>query len=341
MRRRQRVLTVALQFGVLDQMRRFWGPESLTTLAYHRVVDWTEHDFAAYLPNVSAHPADFAAQMDYMQAHFHLVGLSDVVAYVREEKPLPPYPALITFDDGYRDNYLNAWPVLRERGIPAAVFLATDFVGGTRPFFWDLIAYCFKKSDRRQATLPYLGAQSWSDEAQRNLLVERLVDVLKQCREGEREEALRALPELLDVPVYDGAFAELFLTWPDVAEMSAAGVEFGAHTQSHPILTCISPEQAREQISGSRRYLVETLGRPVTAFAYPGGLPGQFDGLVQEMVMADGFDVAFTLVPGPLPQGELANGRFTLRRTLIDYRDTLPRFVAKVVGLPRLIGLPR
>ena len=85
--------------GAFDVIHRL-TPGRLTVLAYHRVVDWNVPDFDTFKPVVSATPAAFAAQMDFICERFNVVSVSDVLAWLRGEKALPPYPALITFDDG-------------------------------------------------------------------------------------------------------------------------------------------------------------------------------------------------------------------------------------------------
>ena len=82
--------------------------------------------------------------MDYAAEHFHPVSLEQVAAALDGGPRLPSRPLLVTFDDGYRDNLTAALPVLRERGIPMTVFLATGLRGRRAPFPWDLAAWCFR-----------------------------------------------------------------------------------------------------------------------------------------------------------------------------------------------------
>ena len=72
--------------------------------------------------------------MDYLRANYDPITLRDLVAWLDRGHPLPPRPALVTFDDGYRDNAEVAWPIMRERGVPAVIFLATDYIGTGQPF---------------------------------------------------------------------------------------------------------------------------------------------------------------------------------------------------------------
>jgi peptidoglycan/xylan/chitin deacetylase (PgdA/CDA1 family) len=122
--------------------------------------------------------------------------------------------------------------------------------------------------------------------------------------------------------------------------MTANGVAMGAHTQSHPILTRVSPERARAEVQGSKARIEAELNQPVTSFAYPNGLPPDFNPTLQTMLPQLGLDAAFTLVSGPARLAEVRREPMAVRRIFIGNRDTLPRFAAKVMGVPRLLGLP-
>ncbi|MEW5985369.1 MAG: polysaccharide deacetylase family protein [Chloroflexota bacterium] len=317
-----------------------WGRQALTVLAYHRIGEPERPSFDTYKPNVSATPAAFAEQMAFVQSRFNVIGLAEVVAWLEEGRPLPPRPLLITFDDGYQDNYDYAWPILRQRNLPAVIFLATDYIDNDRPFFWDLVAYCFHHTRLERATLPLVGRQEWGDAVTRTAVMENWLRALKGVRDDLKWEAVGQAPKQLEVYVPDGAFAGLCLTWEEVRAMAAGGMSMGAHTRSHAILRRVGEERVREEIAGSKERIEAETGRPVTAFAYPNGQPGDFDEAHGRILGEVGVKVAFTLRPGPARLAEVQRSPLTIRRVFVGYRDSLPRFVAKVLGLPRLVGRP-
>ena len=118
--------------GVL-KMLPYAFPHQLTVLNYHRIDDPLQAGFDSYKPNVSATPAAFQRQMEYLQQHYHVVSLGQLAAWLRGECELPTRAALITFDDGYRDNFSNAYPLLRSLGLPATIFLCTGCIGAETP----------------------------------------------------------------------------------------------------------------------------------------------------------------------------------------------------------------
>jgi peptidoglycan/xylan/chitin deacetylase (PgdA/CDA1 family) len=332
---KQRLLEAAYRVGLMDAFHRAAGKRRLTVLAYHRIDDPHAPGFDTFKPNVSATPEAFAAQMDFIRRRFHVVYDQQVVGWLRGENSLPPYPLLITFDDGYRDNLVNALPILRERGLPAIVFLATDYIGNDAPFNWDLAAYCFHHTAQSEADLPALGPQSWNGGGEREAVLNRLLARLKTLPDAESRAAYQALPWALGVEVPGRAFAGMHLSWDEVREMTLSGVSMGGHTQTHPILTRVSPDRAQAEIAGSKARIEDELGRQITTFAYTNGTPTDYNPAVESIVYKAGYEAAYTLVPGPARFDEVGANPFAIRRVFIGHRDTMPRFAAKVVGLAR------
>jgi peptidoglycan/xylan/chitin deacetylase (PgdA/CDA1 family) len=335
-----KVIDLLFRMGVFDVMHALWPPR-LTVLAYHRIADPQSPNFDTFKPNVSATPADFAAQMDFVHRYFKVISSGEVSSWLKSKKPLPANAALVTFDDGYRDNFEHALPVLRERNLPALIFLATDHIDSDSPFDWDLVAYCFRHTRQSEVDLPLGGRKHWHSEESRSAVMVSWLNALKQLPDEEKREAVGRLPDVLQVTVPDDAFLGLHLSWDQVRRLVAAGVDMGAHTKSHPILTRIPLAQARAEIVESKTRIEAEIEQTVTAFAYPNGLPNDFNSAIENMVQQVGYEAAFTLVPGPTLMATVRRSPMTIRRTFISHKDDLSRFAAKVMGVPRLLGRPR
>lgn len=333
---RRFVLRAGFRVGLLPLVQRVWGTGALTVLAYHRITTIST-TFDTFAPNVSATPSGFGAQMAFVARHFTVVSVADVQNWLLEKRPLPPHPLLITFDDGYRDNFDHAFPVLQQHRFPAVIFLATNYIGTGIPFFWDLAAYCFFHTKKTTAVLPVLGTQQWADAKEKTAVMYNWLNCLKQLPNDEKETAVAQLPTLLGVNIADDAFANLCITWDQARIMSADGIAFGAHTQNHPILTRIPLEKAKAEIMQSKAHIVAQTGQPATSIAYPNGQEQDFNPAIQAIVQQAGFSIAFTLQPGPSKSDETANNPFAIRRIFISHQDDLPRFAAKAAGLPRFI----
>jgi len=328
---------------VLRALHYLFGPihtlwrNRLTVLAYHRITDPHAPGFDTFKPNVSATPAEFAAQMDFVREHFNVVSSDDLIDWLDGKRSLPPYPALITFDDGYRDNYDHAWPILRERGLPATLFLTTGFIGTAKPFYWDLIAYCFYHTPKTEAELPPVGHFQWNDEASRDSVMKYWLGTLKRLSDVEKQAIVEQLPQRLDVTIKEDTFAGLLLSWDQVREMAADGFTMGSHTENHPILTRIPIEQARAELEVSKARIEAEIGRTVRAFAYTNGMRSDFNVALQAILPQIGYRVAFTLLRGPATLSEVRNEPMAIRR-VSSYMYSLARFKVNLTGIPRLLG---
>jgi peptidoglycan/xylan/chitin deacetylase (PgdA/CDA1 family) len=329
------LLEIASRAGIWDALARITTTH-LTVLAYHRVADPYLQGFDAFLPNVSATPEMFAWQMDYAAARFNVVALDRFVSWLVGGTDLPSRPLLITFDDGYADNFTHALPVLTQRRLPAVLFLTTGFIDQRTPFYWDLVAYCFAHTPSTRLSLPGVGEWTWDDDAGRTRCLRALVSHMKQLTDADKSRLAAELPDLLGVKVPVGTFDGMPMNWDQVRQMEANGVAIGGHTRSHAILTRISVEQAKEEIVSSTSRLETEIGKPVLAFAYPNGLETDFTTEHEKLLAQLGYRTAFSLLPGPMRACEARARPFAIRRILISHKDGHARFAAKLSYAARL-----
>ncbi len=322
-------LYAAMKIGVFDAARRV-SPSVLTVLNYHRVDDISRSGFDTFIPNVSVSPEGFARQMDYVKRYYNVITCENLNAFRTGKQDLPPYPMLITFDDGYYDNYSNAYPILKARDLPAVIFLTTDYIGNDVPFYWDYIAYCFYHTQKTSAELPLLGFVSWTNVSGRNTIASRWINVIKQLPNHDKKRIVSELAAILAVEVPDDAFSNLHATWDQIREMNQNGIEMGAHTAGHPILTRISLSEVENELLRSKQKIEAEIGKPIVSFAYPNGGVGDFSPDVVSLVKKTGFELAFTLVDGTTRYKDVRNNPLTIRRILLRTPDVLPRFAAKL-----------
>ena len=331
---RRGLLAIGRRTGAWRLPAAWHGPRRLTVLAYHRIVDADAAGFRGYVGNASAAPDEFSAQIDWVTRHFTPVTLADVAAAL-EGGPLPHRPLLVTFDDGYRDNLTTALPVLERHGARAAVFLATDHIGTGEPFWWDRAASCITAAADQRVRLPLVGEVSLGPD--RHPVIRTWVRRAKTVSDAEMRAAVDALPGILGVSEPGSGMAGTLLDWSDVAAMAARGVEFGAHTCRHPILTRVDPSRAVAEISGSVARVADAIGRTPLGFAYPNGQRADVDAGVESAVASTEVKLAFTLVPGPARWSDVMQRPLRIRRIYIHHGDGLDRFIAKVSGVPRFV----
>jgi peptidoglycan/xylan/chitin deacetylase (PgdA/CDA1 family) len=309
---------------------------TLTVLNYHRIDNPHASNFNTLKANVSATPFEFERQMQYLKRTFNIINCQQLVDYITKDIPLPPRSAMVTFDDGYFDNYSYAYPILKELKIPAVIFLATDYIGTNQPFYWDYAAYCFSKTKLNRALLPVIGERAWSNEKELDFILYDWIETLKKIQEQEKQIAINSIATALSVSVPENAFNDLHLNWQQVREMHKNGIEFGAHTASHPILTRIPLHQAQNEILSSKLKIENEINAPVVSFAYPNGGIADFSLKIMQMISQSGIPIAFSLLPGPTFYKTVKKEPFSIRRIFLIHTDTFERFVLKVNGISRL-----
>ncbi|UCE27367.1 MAG: polysaccharide deacetylase family protein [Candidatus Coatesbacteria bacterium] len=200
----------------------------------------------------------------------------------------------ITFDDGYGDNFRTAAPILRELGVPAAVFVTTDPVSGRGWLWWDRLAYALTLSVGKSVSA--LGrnfeiaseADVWTAQAELTRTLKRATDRGAVIREIAEQSGMGNEPP-----------PGLYLTWDDVRALRDDGWEIGAHTRSHRILTSLPREDAEIEIDECAREITDETGTGPRLFAYPNGRPGDFDDGIIAHLKETGFVGACASDAGP------------------------------------------
>lgn len=320
-----KLLEFANQTGLIRAGRQLFS-KSLTVINYHRIDNPHQPNFDSFKPNISADPHMFAQQMDYLARWFNVVSVNDIIQWLHGKRDLPPYAALITFDDGYLDNYSNAYPILRQHNFPAVIFLATGHIGTDAPFYWDLAAYCFFHTKEGHLLFPDNTERFWKDTAQKESISSAWIEALKVLPNTEKHKWVKQLPERLNVSIPNNYFKQLMVNWDQVREMNRNGIEFGGHTINHPILSRISLDEARLEIEGSKTKIEEETEQQVLSFAYPNGGRNDLNSDLEMLVAQTGYQAAFTLLNGPTSVREVRSNPFAIRRIFISHNHTLAHY---------------
>jgi peptidoglycan/xylan/chitin deacetylase (PgdA/CDA1 family) len=330
-------ITMIFNSGLFDHLH-VTNRQRLTVLNYHRIEPKEQQRGAGmFQPNISATPEQFVEQISYLKNFYNPISLDHLLTWLQGNESLPDFPALVTFDDGYRDNFIHAAPILQRQNCPAVIFLTTGYINKKQGFYWDVSAYCFTWTNRRVVDLPLLGKRTRSRVTGWNSVLKEWVEKLKLSNESEKQQAMLNLPSLLEVEVPDDAFARAMMTWDEVRELQSKGISFGAHTVSHPILARIPLEQAAREMTESKQRIEHELNLPTRAFAYPNGQRTDITPEIETLAKQVEFEAAFSLVAGPSPIEEVRQNPFFIRRIFISHQDDLPRFAVKLTGGLRLL----
>lgn len=285
-----------------DPLRR-----RLCVLNYHRVLAVPDP-----LLGADCDRATFAWQMRVLAEGFNVLPLGEALQ-AAEAGNLPPRAVAITFDDGYRSLYELALPILRQHGLTATAFVTTGFLSGQEDelSMWnDVILEAVRTLPGAVLDLQAqgLGRYQLDSIGARKQAALQLTDSLKYLPWERRQQLTAHLRQLSGVALRP----DLMLTAPMVRELARQGIEIGAHTVSHPILTRMNDADARHEISASKQHLESIIEAPVRYFAYPNGKPGQdYDGRHVEMARQAGYQAAFSTTHGLVARGD---DRFQLRR---------------------------
>jgi peptidoglycan/xylan/chitin deacetylase (PgdA/CDA1 family) len=301
----------AIQQGVFNGhtaglLRTDWQSRARASiLAYHSVCP-TDDPYLPYIGhNLSIEPQTFERQVAYLARYYRIVDLTTLARYLSEgyddDRPL----LALTFDDGYRDNYRYAFPILRRYRAPATFFLTTDCIDGGSPLWALEAAYIVLNSTRQELVVQPidLTLDLRTPEARRASL-RSLKLALSGLPRAERTLWLAELRRAGGI-ADDGFFDDAMLRWHQVEEMRDAGMAFGSHTRSHPSLPYVPRQEAEDEIVGSKRVLERTLGEPVLHFCYPNpaGRPN-FNDELSALLRANGFKTSVTSQSGYVNMGE-------------------------------------
>jgi peptidoglycan/xylan/chitin deacetylase (PgdA/CDA1 family) len=241
----------------------------------HKALILTYHRFSEDGRDGSTSVRTLTEQLEYLTTHYQLVSLATLINHLQSNEPLPAGLAAITIDDGYRDAYEVALPVLRRYDAPATLFAVTDFLDG-RDWLWtDKVQYALlhSKAVRFEGAInqrPFYF--EFKDRAARLAAAARLKSYLKTVSEERKQRDVATIAELLDVELPQRApQAYAALTWQQARELEAAGVEVASHTLTHPVLTQVGDEQLERELRDSKLKLEAELGHAVDLFCYPNG----------------------------------------------------------------------
>jgi peptidoglycan/xylan/chitin deacetylase (PgdA/CDA1 family) len=270
-------------------------------LGYHRVVEDFASEARVEMPSMLTGRAMFERHLDCLAKTFRFVTLDEIATHVENDIPFEKPVAAITFDDGYRDVYEHALPILERKGIPAAMFVVTDLVG--RPVWqvhdklYHLVAKAFASWDdpRREmfGLLSDLGLPA-HDFTRRSAIGSPMLAV-STLLPGLPQADIRRVMDGLESSVGNGFHdVPLAVNWEMVADMRRRGFLIGSHTRSHVSLPMETPETIAMELKGSKQELEQHMGERVDHFAYPGG---HFSADVVDAVARAGYRYAYTACP--------------------------------------------
>jgi glycosyltransferase involved in cell wall biosynthesis/peptidoglycan/xylan/chitin deacetylase (PgdA/CDA1 family) len=304
---------------------RGWSRNGFRILMYHH--------FPSNEPEIQE---ALARQCEHLTQYYHPVSMGDIAKSLAEGTPLPPNSLAVTVDDGYRDFLCNGYPVFRSYRIPITVFLATDFIDGGFWLWWDQIRYAFENTRRTSLEISFSPDQpplrlSLKTAEQRRHAIQIVTEAMKKISNKDRLKWVKDLPSLLDVKLPPSPPPLIApMDWSEVRYLADNGVDFGAHTRTHPILSRLEDAELSEEIIHSKERIEEQLQRPVQHFSYPNGHSNDVNERTLPLLQSCRFQAAVTAERGVNFRGAHP---FWLKRIGVDPLMSKFNFEVLLAGL--------
>jgi peptidoglycan/xylan/chitin deacetylase (PgdA/CDA1 family) len=307
-------------------------------LVYHRVLTEKELRQDFIQPGMYVRNDVFEMQMLFLKKHFEILSLHDLLALWKGKKlDKGKRYCVVTFDDGWRDNYLYAFPILQKHGIPATIFLPTTLIGTNQRFWPDMLSklllHCYSADvpeEKRKAIASLWQRFPCTDNINNKNVEDRIDLAIEQCKELSDEKRNEIIREMIAILGLSTGGERVLLTWDEVREMSNKGISFGSHSCTHKILTKCPAKVVQEEIQDSSIRLQEKGINYMPVFCYPNG---DYNQEIARQVKAAGYLAAVSTHFG-LEDGS-AHHHYELKRIGIhnDISSTVPLFAYRLSGI--------
>lgn len=316
--------------------RCIWPVTMRSTRRYPRILAY--HRFSVEPHERKMDLQTFREQLEVLRKSFRTLTFGELLKEEAWTRPHDPPLAVVTVDDGYADFYDIAWPALREAGVPATVFATVEFIEQRRWLWPDALEYLlFSAAPGRYEAITPLGVirlDLTTPEARRatwDKLATRLL-----YENAERANVIADLERTLKARLPERPTEQYAaMTWEQLQEISAGGIEIGSHTMAHDFVAGLPPEHRRRDLVESKRLLQERLGKAVDSFAYPNGTPADAPDFLCREVQAAGYCGAAVCYPPSGAPG--APDRFRIERWPTASGDPV-HFLNVMYGASLLLG---
>lgn len=267
-------------------------------LRYHSVADFKKDDFGYAMPQIIVSTKNFEKHIKYLSKRYNIIPLEEIILYLKGGKDLPENLLAITFDDGYRDNYLNAYPILKKYGATATFFLTAGCIGNKEMFWTHKLIYLFNLTKVKDIKI---GKELYRIDGIKNKqqVIKMCITFIKDnINQRQKDRFIEGLAKELGVKSYP-KIDNTMLLWEDAIELDRAGFGIGSHTVTHPNLPNSDDEYAEYEIKESKNIIEEKLSKTINLFAYPnGGTLAHFNEYIKTVVKDAGFIGAVTSIDG-------------------------------------------
>lgn len=269
--------------------------DHLMILNYHRLRDQNNNnilfDDGVFGPDAQR----FKLEMEWLKKETRVISEDELLDVLYNKKKLTSVCSMVTFDDGYIDNYNIAYPVLKKLSIPAIFFIPTKHINERTLGWWDITAFLVKNT---KLTKAYFREKELDFSDKQKVIAELIIE-LKKMEASRVEGYLEELSTSLNVPLPSLEIqGQELMSWEQIKEVSENGITIGSHTHDHVILARQTLGDLRFQVKKSKDILEEKLGRDIRSIAYPVGGYDHFDLETKKISESIGFKLGFSFLTG-------------------------------------------
>lgn len=322
--------------GVLSLLARRRLRGHAVVLMYHRVLPAELAARSFSHRGIVVTPETFAKHMDFLERRFRPLSLDEFQHHMESGTPFPERACLVTFDDGWVDNHDYALPILQERGIPAVVFLATDYIDSDRPFWQEYLGHLLYQASAHGLGESVLRSHNIrlpgpEDDASLRQAVADAIDRFRSKSYEDINDLIDKLANALSPAVSDHTASppDKFMSWQQVRVLSDRGLTVASHSCSHRLLARLDQATVMNEFERSRQALQVRLGLDTCTLAYPGG---SYDARVRQSAIDAGFRLGFTTNVGTtrVPSDPMLIPRINIHESATS---TIPLFLSRILGI--------
>lgn len=310
-----------VKVGLVALLELLPSKPQLIVLNYHRIGDRNQTLFD---PGVfSTDTSGLDEQIRFLKKRYKFATPLQALAIIEGREQLTETLLLMTFDDGYRDNFTEAMPVLKLHGIEAIFFLVTSYIDEKTVPWWDQIAFLAKQHAPKALTIHYPYDETFDlSPAQFKAELRRLLRVFKSPQVTEPERFLAELEQQVGIRVKD-ITADLMMTWDDARIMQDHGMVMGLHTHTHRLLSKLTPAEQAAELSQCKAILERELGEEAVFLAYPVGAKDAYNQNTLTIAKNMGIRAAFSFHGGANLWGHI--NPFDVKRVAFENYGSLAR----------------
>lgn len=269
-------------------------------LRYHAIVNPKDCYYAS--PSICLDPALFEEQMAYISDNYNVITLDEIYECIVNKNSFPPHAVVLTFDDGYMDNY-HAAEIMKRFGLTGTFYIAAECMDNIAVFWLFEVIYLLANTGQEQISLEVENNHIkllLDTSSKRQKSIRDVIFFIKsnnlEIRESIRDQLIK---QTLDVKDFELKASQVMLTWEKVKTMHRWGMTIGAHTLTHLNLPNAEPKDAFTEIHDCKKLIENQIGAPVHHFSYPnGGGYDYFNSQIIEMVKQSGYQTATTSING-------------------------------------------